>query len=415
METATVVAPSTTYLATAHEIARQLCRDAIWDGPRCNWIGSNVMPVMGRYQVVRSSCSGNVYSGLAGIALFLGQISLKLEDVIVEETLEGCVRAILWEKALPPSSNYAYFSGQMGIADSLIRLGNLKNRKDWTKKGEKMLARVCQVPIEDSELDIIGGVAGAVPILLQHHQRSGHPYLLEAAKRCGQFLLDKAEKSPDAWTWITMLGSPGLTGYSHGNAGISLALLSLWKATGAAHWREAAMLGFAYERKHFDVVQQNWPDLRVLPASPARGHVCVEAWCHGAPGIALSRLRAWQLSGDATFLSEAQVALQTTRRNLLHAHANFSLCHGTAGNADVLLVGAEILQDSSLVQAAEQAGLMGIERYQKTKFDWPSGVSDPAGGTAIYQNPSLLLGLAGIGYFYLRLAAGPSVPSLLLL
>lgn len=415
METATIAPPSVQYLEAAQDIARRLCRDAIWDGNRCNWIGANVLPVNGRYQVARSSCPGNVYSGLAGIALFLAQVSTRFPDPILEDTLEGCVRTLLWDQATETSSNYAYYSGKLGIADSLIRIGIWKNRDEWIKKGEKMLARLCKEPIQETELDIIGGVAGAIPVLLLHYKRSSKDYLLEAALRCGQFLLDKAEKSADSWTWISMPGSPGLTGYSHGNAGIALGLLELWKETGEEHWKNAGMMGFAYERKHFDPRHQNWPDLRKMPGSPERGHVCAEAWCHGAPGIALSRLRAWQLTGDATLLAEAQTALQTTRRNILKAHANFSLCHGTAGNADVLLVGGYLLNDQGLTQAAHEAGQMGIERYQKLNFDWPAGVSDPAGGSAVYQNPSLLLGLAGTGYFYLRLAFPRQVPSVLLL
>jgi lantibiotic modifying enzyme len=49
---------------------------------------------------------------------------------------------------------------------------------------------------------------------------------------------------------------------------------------------------------------------------------------------------------------------------------------------------------------------LGSRRYRK-ECAWPSGVS---GG----DNPGLLLGLAGTGYFYLRLSDPDAVPTILL-
>jgi lantibiotic modifying enzyme len=40
------------------------------------------------------------------------------------------------------------------------------------------------------------------------------------------------------------------------------------------------------------------------------------AWCHGAPGGALARLRAWALTGDPHHRQEAVAALHTTARAL---------------------------------------------------------------------------------------------------
>jgi len=48
----------------------------------------------------------------------------------------------------------------------------------------------------------------------------------------------------------------------------------------------------------------------------------------------------------------------------------------------------------------------GIERYAKRGHPWPCGMNG--------DTPNLMLGLAGIGYFYLRLAI-PAIPSILLL
>ena len=134
------------------------------------------------------------------------------------------------------------------------------------------------------------------------------------------------------------------------------------------------------------------------------------AWCHGAPGIALARLRAYELTAAPAHHDEAIVAIATTCR-YVEAIAgsdagNYSLCHGLCGNAEVLLHAESILgagwEDSK--KLAIRVAETGIDGFAE-RVSWPCGT---AGG----QTPSLLLGLAGIGLFYLRLH-DPGVPSIL--
>lgn len=415
MEYTPVIESTSLYFETALDAGLKLCRDAIWDGDRCNWVGANVAPVGGRYSVVRNACGPEVYGGLSGIAIFLGYLSNYVKEPLLDITLEGCMKNVLDTEWPAGASHFAYFGGKLGVADALITLGKLKSRADWTQAGEEMLAEVTQAEFQDTEIDIIGGAAGSIPVLLKHYRRSGDQACLDAAIRGAEFLLAKTIKSDQYWTWETMPGSPGLTGYSHGNAGIALAFLELWQVTKEAKYQQAGMMGMQYERIHFSPKDQNWPDMRSMPGQPNRGHVCATAWCHGAPGIALSRLRAWKLTGDQSYLSEAQTALRTTQKNNMTANTNYSLCHGIAGNADVLLYAGTLLKEPHWVQAAQAAGNQGIESILKNRFDWPAGVSDPAGGNQVFKNPSLMLGLAGTGYFYLRLAHPEEVPSVLLL
>jgi lantibiotic modifying enzyme len=113
--------------------------------------------------------------------------------------------------------------------------------------------------------------------------------------------------------------------------------------------------------------------------------------------------------GDANGCEqEARVALETTAA-ALHRQlpvGNYSLCHGLAGNAEILVEGASLLGEEAQALARGVADA-GIERYLETAKPWPLGVHDG-------QTDSLLLGRAGTAYFYLRLH-DPTRPSLLLL
>ena len=87
--------------------------------------------------------------------------------------------------------------------------------------------------------------------------------------------------------------------------------------------------------------------------------------------------------------------------------ANFSLCHGLAGNGDILLQGSQVLQREFAdgLELAKEVAVAGIGRYAARNHRWPFG-------TLGDKSPSLMLGLSGVGCFYLRLH-NPATPSFL--
>jgi lantibiotic modifying enzyme len=109
-------------------------------------------------------------------------------------------------------------------------------------------------------------------------------------------------------------------------------LLEVAAITGQAELGRIADRAFAYERSLFDAGVRNWPDLQTRRGAnrgsfgPASYPV---AWCHGAAGIALARLRAYELTGLSILRQEAEVALETTivhtaavlRGRLAHSHS----------------------------------------------------------------------------------------------
>jgi lantibiotic modifying enzyme len=138
-----------------------------------------------------------------------------------------------------------------------------------------------------------------------------------------------------------------------------------------------------------------------------------QVWCHGAAGIALSRLRAYEILGDPALLDEARIGLATTLQAVRRAGSttptDYSLCHGVLGQVDVLLEGLPHLStDDAIVRQLLERVLQNGATHAKRHGRWPCG--DPAGS----ESPGLMLGLAGIGYAHLRLAAGRTVPSVLL-
>jgi lantibiotic modifying enzyme len=122
-------------------------------------------------------------------------------------------------------------------------------------------------------------------------------------------------------------------------------------------------------------------------------------------------LRAFQITGDPEIKTQAEIAVRSTARGLSNSipgQESYCLCHGVAGNAEALILASSILGDSHYMRLARQAGIRGLELYQRAGLNWPCGIT--GGGL----NPSLLLGVAGIGYFYLRLHDPVQFPSVLI-
>lgn len=411
-----------TFLEAADFIAARLCRDAVWAGGRCNWLGDSMEFVGGQWTTAHRAFGADLYSGTSGIALFLAEVFRKTGEPLFRETVTGGARQALSRlEEMPAQTRIGFYTGHTGIGYALTKIGELIDEQEFVDRGLQTVEALAEVEPDERATDVLAGSAGAIPALLHLRKRYGREPLLELARRHGEFLVGAARKTPTGWSWNT-LSIPAeqrkqdLNGFSHGAAGISWALLELWKATGEERFRVAAEQGFAYERQWFDPRQENWPDFRGLydswasnPGQPS----FMAAWCHGAPGIGLSRVRAYELTGQEVYRREAEAALRSTSRTLAAptapGQANYSLCHGSAGNSELLLYAARVFGDDSSRLLAEQVGLAAVEQYRKSLSPWPCGVLQ--GG----ETPGLLLGLAGIGHFYLRLQDPAGVPSVLII
>lgn len=404
-------------LEVAAGIARQVVGQAIWHGERCNWVGAKPEEGAGGRVVMTYAALGpDLYGGSSGIALFLAHVAAVTGDRDAERTALGATRHALGrapEMAGAPS----VYSGHLGVALVATEVGRLLGRGELHEDAADLVAKG-PGGAADGEFDLLLGSAGAVVGLLVLHRILGDDRLLTRATDVGDDLVRRARRSGGRLSWASRAipGSRHLTGFSHGAAGAGYALAELAHATGRSTYRDAAEGAFAYEAHVYDPGQRNWPDFRSATgrgAARARPSSFATFWCHGAAGIALSRLRAYELSGADVRKQEAAVALETTRGSVLSAlragGGNFSLCHGLAGNAEVVLEGARVLspEDGSAVDQVGQVAGVGIERHGRGSEPWPCGAR---GGTT----PALFLGLAGIGMFYLRLAR-PAVPSVLLL
>jgi lantibiotic biosynthesis protein len=403
------------FLEAAAQLGHEIAQSAIWFGGHCNWVGA--VPVDGSRAPgapETAALGPDLYGGTTGVALFLAEAGARLDDDRFRATARAAIGLAL-DLADPadPEERDGLYMGPIGIALAATRVAELQAAEDVLARVRTLLWAWSGDGTRSPSSDVMSGCSGAVLGLIALAELLDEPRFVETAARLGDELIARANVGTAGWSWA----APGqramhdLCGYAHGAAGIGHALAELFGATGEARFREAAERAFDYERSWLDPRSGTWPDLRGVARRSRRDAPAPAAhwWCNGAPGIALSRLRAGHIVGSEPLRHDAHLAIAACERHLgeLRAPEDFSLCHGAAGVADVLLQAADGPQDC-LGELAAELGRLGIERHlDDGARRFPGGV--PQGDT-----PGLMLGSAGIGLFYLRLS-DRGVPSPLLI
>ncbi len=351
--------PVSDYLETADFIGAKLCRDAIWSGQRCNWFGVPVRAMNRSIQLdAQSICGSDFYSGTSGIAVFLARLFAATGEKVFRTTTEGAIRQALSRlDHFPRSSRIDFYKGLTGVAYALFEIAANCGIDKFNDIGLLIMEEVAG---DDTEVHSSGET---VEGLLRMHHKHKRDFLLHLATRVGEELRNGPVDGPESE-----------------QLSIASAMLGLFKVTGDTDYQEAA--------KH----------LLNAGTSP-----------QSELTIARANLRAFEILGENTYAALAREGMDAIRsriNSLSNEDLNFSLAHGLAGDGDLLLEAIRVLADERLSTTAERVGDRGIERYKKNDLPWPCGSANG------WDAPSLMTGLAGIGYFYLRLYDRSLVPSL---
>ncbi|HEX9932834.1 MAG TPA: lanthionine synthetase LanC family protein [Allosphingosinicella sp.] len=388
-------------LEVAAQIGFGICRRAFWSGDRCTWL--EAVPVQPHENPARSLLAGpDVYGGTAGIGWFLAEAAERTGDALLRRTARAALRqtAARAEEQFDRAP-HGFYGGAAGTGAVLVAAGSVLGDSQSIEAGSELLARLPGGAGRRDAADIISGLAGTIVALaVGAHRLGGDDAMAQLAAEAGRNLLSIGERdAAGALSWQTMEGTrANLTGFAHGTAGIAHAFFLLDAVVPDRAWGEAAAAAIAYERALLDPVR-GWPDFRLLPGSPPDQTFYPVAWCHGAAGIAQGRLAARDARVDVG--PDIAIGLAATaaeaRRALAAAGSDYTLCHGLLGLADCLL-DAERRGHADVEPILAASIRHSVETFHHGERPWPSGLlsREEIGG--------LMLGNAGIGHFFLRLA-----------
>jgi len=404
----------------AVDIGERLLADAVIDGPTATWWVQEAVEGVFPSKTERRLARGSLYGGTAGIALFLTELAA----ITRRHDFRSLARLAL-EHALNhgrdgPAMIHGFHGGMAGVVFAVAAHLRHWEEVDLRTRAEDLLRVVATHENDVGNVDVISGAAGSILGLLSVADVFDPDGIDATCISLGRRLIEAADAEPWGISWPS--GVPrlaNLCGLAHGAAGMGLALLELHARTGRDLFLSAAQEAFAYEAHWFDEEQRNWADLRnaaldlyrtenrldqlkglvrsggPLPLSEAK---YMTAWCHGAPGIALTRARGFELLGHRRYRDQAAAAIPLLRASLSWTHAGHSICHGFMGNAECLLgIAARLsladLQDWTIdrIETVTSAVVSGTDRWRSGRLNQ---VADP----------TLMVGEAGIGLSLLGLS-----------
>lgn len=354
--------------------------------------------------------------GPLGLAL-LGAAAARLPG---GERLAGAVgkRLETFRRELEPLSGDGWLryglGGFSGLGSLLYGLGwlGLLLEERWPIELGLRAARALapEVIAADRRFDVEGGAAGALLGLLTLYDLTGEPSVLACARGCGRHLVAHQRPCTAGAAWSGPSGL-ALAGFAHGAAGIARALAALARVSQTPELEPAIHAALAYERSLYDPLRRNWP---ILARAAVRRDGETQhretkgwsiAWCHGAPGIALSRL---YLSPEIA-TPELEPALTTTTAEKVGTLDH--LCCGTLGRSSVLLTAAFRSGERRWAEAARELAAGVLERAQRRGWFCLDRKLPGRGPLDL----DFLKGLSGVAWQLLRLEAGAELPDVLAL
>ncbi|MEU7092135.1 type 2 lanthipeptide synthetase LanM family protein [Kitasatospora aureofaciens] len=392
--------PAGRALAKAVEVGEQLLREAYRGNADLAWAGPNWAPP-GRW--APAELGPDLYSGTAGITLFLHQLALATGDRSHHQAARAAELTLRHQLRRRADRLGGGLSGTGGVLYALAQFTAHHPDAELDSLGALVLDRVTATAAEDTQYDLLAGSAGTIGGLLAWEAVRPGPAVTDALAACAERLLQAAVPHPEGGAgWLpaslAAAATRPLAGFAHGASGIAWALARAGHRLGDPRLPRLALAAVEYERTLFDATEANWRDVREdggAPSFPA-------LWCHGASGIALARTTLAELLPEArnALLAERDTALGTVLREGF-GH-NSSLCHGDLGNLEALHQAGSPWRTAARQQA--HAALDAL-----ADRGWACGL--PHG----VHSPSLMVGLAGIGHGLLRLAAPETTPAVLTL
>lgn len=356
----------------------------------------------GKFQVCLMNDS--LYDGLLGVCLFYLTLFTYSHEQQHEKIALGIFRQLCENRdvahfgvkkneiAISPLSG---IMGLLYIMETFPKLYNTSIYQSIVKEVKEL------IPIT-TQFDYMSGLAGVILFTTQCKLMKETDKLI-ILKASGERLLQLAKNINGKMCWTYTDGNKivgekelNLGGFAHGSSSMATAMFLLYKQFGEIRYLEAFKHSLLHDRSFYSDKIQGWIDGRNTSYEEDSG-----SWCHGATGIALSRLiLASEGFSDKIMMKELNVAIKQVEKRIGY---NLSVCHGSMGNLEIL----HLLSMRNDTKALKWVNSIAIEISK--------GQDVICGDDNRNSQVGLFMGFAGIGYQLLKFYDWNKVPSILCL
>ena len=425
-------AKSQAYIAAARTIGDNILSKAITDEHGLTWdFLSQTLELEPSWHK-----GAPLYSGVTGVALFFLELYQRTNDSKYLDAARGSFDWGIHYYAQPDTfATTAFFTGRLGSSFALLRMAEVTGEHKWADAAIEVAKPALETPQPDPmgryTDDLLNGLVGTFMGLVYLHGYKQDPIFLDAAEKHLEIIFNDAWPAQRGWYWDRGENNiTGLCGFSHGVAGMGFAFLEAGRYLGNHDMYELCRQAFAHETYHFNHEMNAWPDFRkgIFNQKDLEEHTAklkegdldffttpkfMDAWCHGAPGIGLARIRAFEYTGETIWREQAQHALDRTKTLVLRKKdarafsGSHTLCHGTLGDGDIFMEAQRVFGEFDA--DAEILPQIALEAVNSGAPLWSGYMAlEP-----FHEDVSLFMGTAGIGHAFLRWADPHATPSIL--
>lgn len=358
----------------------------------------------GHYQVLPMNF--NIYDGYGGILIFfetLYNIShidkyAKLSEGLFDSLIKDALQYIQEKQA---DANLSVLTGIMGP------LYIMELFPDRYYNSEIYISIVNFVILNITKIescDFMTGIIGILRFVLYSSKiDSNHKDLLFT--HCIDILKKNKHVRPDGciyWSYAdghaNLKKELELGGFAHGSASAAAILYNAYEYCGDKEILSLAKGVLVHDSSFYSDEIEGWLDGRTSGEK-----IDGASWCHGAAGVAVSRLLMFDHnSEDKQILNELNIAFKQMEKVM---GLNICICHGMVGNLEVMNCIGNLINDKTYINIVKQWLFTLADRVIKKE-------SLLCGDDSDRELYGLFMGLSGLGYQFLRFYDWKNIPSL---
>lgn len=378
-------------------IAAWLCDNAVVTDGDISWIGLQFAEKE-RWRLVPVEIG--FYSGIAGITVFLAGYLQIFEDEKADGIFRRAVKKMMdyTEKASEKTDfsdalKTGLYDGEGFVIYAYLLLYKITGQITYLHYAQIHFQVIEKFLWEDRYYDYLSGGAGAICAALMLYQAANAEKYLAIAVRLEKQMWEQGQTMDRGFGWRLKDMTCPLAGMAHGNSGFLMAYANLYEATADAGYLEKMFRLLEYEDSLYSETAENWLDMRNGVDNPR----IMNAWCHGAPGVLLSRLRLDKLCvRDKCFTDIIRRDISRASRAVFSGmpDGQICLCHGMAGNLLIMQKYLSGYNDKALEKRFYQMMSLFLDKLEdKSRLK----VSE-------YLNPGFMNGISGVGMALIELS-----------